>query len=156
MIDGLGAAARFSTPYNVAVRSDGQLLVTDFDNNRLRLVGLDGSTSTVAGADQAGFVDGAMASARFSHPQGLSTAANGDIYVTDLGNFRVRKITGDTITTVAGNGTGGAVDNDDPLSSELYGLEGLSVTPDGTMLYVADGNRGDAVPYNRIRQIELH
>jgi hypothetical protein len=156
MFDGLGAAARFSTPYNVVVRSDGKLLVTDFDNNRLRLVGLDGSTSTVAGADQAGFVDGAMASARFSHPQGLSVAANGDIYVTDLGNFRVRKIVGDTITTVAGNGTGGAVDNDDPLSSELYGLEGLSVTPDGTMLYVADGNRGEAVPYNRIRQIELH
>ena len=68
----------------------------------------------------------------------------------------VRKIVGDTITTVAGNGTGGAVDNDDPLASELYGLEGLSVTPDGTMLYVADGNRGEAVPYNRIRQVELH
>jgi DNA-binding beta-propeller fold protein YncE len=155
MVDGAGAAARFSTPYFVAVRSDGKLVVTDFDNNRIRLVGLDGTTMTLGGATDAGFVDGSMSSARFSHPQALSAAANGDIYLTDLGNFRVRKITGDQITTVAGNGMGGAVDNDDPLMSELYGLEGLSVTPDGSMLYVADGNRGEAVPFNRVRQVEL-
>ena len=155
MVDGLGAAARFSTPYFVAVRSDGKLVVTDFDNNRVRLVALDGTTITIGGATQAGFVDGSMPDARFSHPQALSTAANGDIFLTDLGNFRVRKITGDQIMTVAGNGIGGAVDNDDPLMSELYGLEGLSVTPDGSMLYIADGNRGEAVPFNRVRQVEL-
>lgn len=156
MVDGAGTVARFSTPYFVVARSDGKLVVTDFDNNRLRLVGLDGTTTTLAGTTQAGFVDGAMASAQFSHPQAMSAAANGDIYLTDLGNFRVRKIAGGQITTVAGNGMGGAVDNDDPLMSELYGLEGLSVVPDGSMLYVADGNRGEAVPYNRIRQVKLH
>ena len=156
MVDGTGAAARFSTPYFVAVRSDGKLLVTDFDNNRLRLVGLDGTTTTLSGAAQAGFVDGAMPSARFSHPQAMSAAANGDIYLTDLDNFRIRKISGDQVTTVAGNGMGGAVDNDDPLMAELYGLEGLSVVPDGSMLYIADGNRGEEVPFNRIRQIKLH
>jgi len=155
MLDGAGTAARFSTPYFVAVRGDGKLLVTDFDNNRLRLVALDGTTMTVAGASQAGFVDGAMASAQFSHPQALSAAANGDIYLTDLGNFRVRKISGDQITTVAGNGTAGAVDDDNPLAAELYGLEGLSVTPDGTMLYIADGSRGESVPFNRVRQVKL-
>jgi sugar lactone lactonase YvrE len=156
MVDGAGAAARFSIPYFVVARSDGKLVVTDFDNNRIRLVGLDGTTTTLGGAAQAGFVDGSMASARFSHPQALSAAANGDIYLTDVGNFRVRKITGDQITTIAGNGMGGAVDNDDPLMSELYGLEGLSVVPDGSMLYVADGNRGDEVPFNRVRQVKLH
>jgi DNA-binding beta-propeller fold protein YncE len=155
MVDGSGLVSRFSTPYNVVVRSDGKLLVTDFDNNRLRLVAVDGTTQTVAGATDAGFVDGTMAAARFNHPQAMSAAANGDIYLTDLGNFRVRKIVGDQIMTVAGNGTGGAIDNDDPLASELYGLEGLSVTPDGTMLYVADGNRGEPVPYNRVRQVIL-
>jgi hypothetical protein len=156
MVDGAGAVARFSTPYFIVARSDGKLLVTDFDNNRLRLVGLDGTTATLAGATQAGFVDGAMAGARFSHPQAMSAAANGDVYLTDLGNFRIRKIAGDQITTVAGNGMGGAVDNDDPLMSELYGLEGLWVVPDGSMLYVADGNRGEAVPFNRVRQVKLH
>ncbi|HMG23165.1 MAG TPA: hypothetical protein VK607_17635 [Kofleriaceae bacterium] len=155
MVDGAGGAARFSTPYSVAVRTDGKLVVADFDNNRLRLVGLDGTTTTLSGATEAGFVDGTMATARYSRPQALSTAANGDIYLTDLGNFRVRKIVGDQITTVAGDGKGGAVDNDDPLASELYGLEGLSVVPDGSMLYIADGNRGESVPFNRVRQVEL-
>jgi sugar lactone lactonase YvrE len=156
MVDGAGAAARFSTPYFIVARSDGKLVVTDYDNNRIRLVGLDGTTTTLAGMTQAGFADGAMAGAQFSHPQAMSAAANGDIYMTDLGNFRVRRISGDQITTVAGNGTGGAVDNDNPLAAELYGLEGLSVTPDGSMLYVADGNRGEEVPFNRVRQVKLH
>jgi DNA-binding beta-propeller fold protein YncE len=156
MVDGAGAVARFSSPYNLVMRSDGKLLVTDFDNNRLRAVGLDGATITMAGATEAGFVDGTMATARFSHPQGLSMASNGDIYLTDLGNFRVRRIIGDKVETVAGDGKGGWVDNDDPLASELFGLEGLSVAPDGSMVYVADGNRGEAAPFNRVRQVKLH
>ena len=155
MVDGTGAAARFSTPYNLVVRSNGTLMVTDFDNNRLRQVALDGTTTTLSGAAQAGFVDGAMVDARFSHPQGMSIASNGDVYVTDLGNFRVRKVVGDQITTVAGNGMGGYLDNDNPLAAELFGLEGLAVVPDGSMIYVADGNRGETVASNRIRQIKL-
>ncbi|MBC7973701.1 MAG: hypothetical protein H7138_01860 [Myxococcales bacterium] len=155
MVDGSGLIARFSAPYNIVVRADGKLLVSDFDNNRLRLVSLDGTTTTLSGGTEAGFVDGAMASARFSKPQAMAMAANGDIYVTDLGNFRVRKIVGDTVTTLAGNGQGGWVDSDDRLASELHGLEGLTVVPDGSMLYVADGNRGEVAPHNRVRQIKL-
>jgi DNA-binding beta-propeller fold protein YncE len=154
MADGPGAAARFSGPYYLVVRGDGKLVVTDFDNNRLRLVGLDGTTTTLSGA-QAGFADGPLAQARYSHPQALSEAQNGDIYLTDLGNFRVRRISGDTVQTVAGDGKGGWADNDNPLAAEFYGLEGLSVVPDGSMVYVADGNRGDPVPFNRVRQVKL-
>lgn len=156
MADGAGAAARFSAPYTLVVRGDGKLVVADFDNNRIRLVGLDGTTTTLAGAGEAGFVDGAVASARFSHPQAMAAAANGDIYFTDTGNFRVRRIAGDTIETIAGDGKGGWLDSDDRLAAELYGLEGLSVAPDGSMVYVADGNRGESAPFNRIREIALH
>jgi sugar lactone lactonase YvrE len=155
MTDGAGAVAKFSTPYNIVVKADGTLLVTDFDNNRIRSVAMDGTTATVAGAATAGFADGAMATAQFSHPQGMTMASNGDIFVTDLGNYRVRKIVGDQVTTVAGDGKAGYIDNDNPLASEIYGLEGLSVAPDGSMLYVADGNRGEAVPYNRVREVKL-
>ena len=154
MVDGPGGTARFASPYSIAVRSDGKLLVTDFDNNRLRVVGMDGTTATLTGA-VAGFADGTMPNARFSHPQGISLAANGDMYVTDLDNFRVRRIVGDTVQTIAGNGNGGYLDSDAPLAAELFGLEGLSVVPDGSMLFVADGNRGDGGPFNRIRQVKL-
>jgi DNA-binding beta-propeller fold protein YncE len=156
MVDGSGTAVRFSSPYGIGVRSDGKLLVCDFDNSRIRLVGLDGVTSTLSGTSQPGFADGAMAMAMFRQPQGLSVAANGDAYITDLGNFRVRRITGDRVETIAGNGHAGWIDSDDRLASELFGLEGLSVVPDGSMVYVADGNRGDPVPYNRVRQIKLN
>jgi sugar lactone lactonase YvrE len=155
MVDGAGPTARFSSPYGVALGGDGKLIVIDHDNNRIRQVGLDGTTVTLAGTGVAGFADGAMSQAKFSAPQGVSVAANGDVYITDLGNFRVRRITGGKVETVAGNGTAGCVDNDDRLASELYGLEGLAVAPDGSMLYVADGSRGDPVPYNRVRQVKL-
>jgi sugar lactone lactonase YvrE len=155
MVDATGEAARFSAPYNIVVRPDGKLLVTDWGNNRLRLVAMDGTTETVAGGAEAGLVDGNMSAAKFSHPLAMSVAANGDIYVTDTGNFVVRRISGDTITTIAGNGKAGTVDNDDPLQASIYGLEGLSVVPDGSMLYVADGNRGENLPYNSVRQVKL-
>jgi sugar lactone lactonase YvrE len=156
MVDGTGAVARFSAPYNIVVRGDGKLMVTDFDNNRIRLVGLDGSTSTLSGDTEPGLVDGAMAAARFSHPQAMSAAANGDIYITDLGNFRVRRVVGDRVDTITGDGKSGFLDSDDKLAAEFYGLEGLSVVPDGSMLYVADGNRGDGSKFNRVRQIKLN
>jgi len=156
MVDGAGSLARFSSPYGVALGSDGKLIVADHDNNRIRVVGLDGTTATLAGTGAPGFVDGATTAAKFSAPQGVSVAANGDVYITDLGNFRVRRMTGGHVDTIAGNGTGGCVDNDDRLASELYGLEGLAVVPDGSMVYVADGSRGDPVPYNRVRQIKLN
>jgi sugar lactone lactonase YvrE len=155
MVDGAAAVARFSAPYNLTVRPDGKLIVTDYDNNRIRLVAMDGTTETLSGGTEAGFVDGAMITARFSHPQAMSVAANGDIYITDAGNFRVRRIVGDHVDTIAGDGKGGSLDSDDRLAAEFYGLEGLSVVPDGSMLYVADGNRGDGLPYNSVRQVKL-
>ena len=91
----------------------------------------------------------------FSAPEGIAMAGNGDLFVTDLGNYRVRRISGSTIDTIAGDGTGGYIDDDNRLASELYGLEGITVKPDGSMVYVADGGRGDDVPFNRVRQIKM-
>jgi sugar lactone lactonase YvrE len=155
-VDAIGAFARFSSPYGLVQRGDGKLVVCDFDNHRLRVVGLDGTVTTLAGS-VAGFADGAMTGAKFDHPQGLAIAANGDLFITDIDNFRVRRIAsgGTTIETIAGDGTAGYLDSDDRLGSELYGLEGISVKPDGSMVYAADGTRGEDVPFNRIRQIQL-
>lgn len=154
--DGTGGGALFSTPYACAQRSDGKLAVTDFDNHRIRLVGLDGSVTTVGGTGSAGFGDGALASAKFNHPQGLVKASNGDMFITDIDNYRIRKISADfsTASTVAGDGTPGYKDADDKAAAQFYGLEGIAVKPDGSMIFVADGTRGEDVPYNRIRLIK--
>jgi DNA-binding beta-propeller fold protein YncE len=151
--DGIGAAARFARPYGIVQRPDGNLVVADFDNQRLRLVGLDGTVTTLAGTGAAGYADGALATAQFHSPQGLAITGAGELYVTDPGNYRVRRVTATAVDTFAGNGIGGYVDADDNLSAELYGLEGLSVTPDGSMVYVADGTRGEVAGYNRVRMV---
>ncbi len=153
MMDGVGGNALFSTPYGIVVKSN-KLIVADFGNHALREVSLDGTVRTISGDGLAGYSDGAMTSAKFSHPQGLAITTSGDLYVSDLENFRIRKITGD-VTTLAGDGTGGYIDADDRLAAELYGLEGICVAPDGSNLFVADGTRGEDVPYNRIRRVTL-
>jgi DNA-binding beta-propeller fold protein YncE len=153
--DATGAAARFATPYGLVQRADGKLVVCDYANQRLRLVGLDGSVSTLAGSGIPGLSDGALNAARFNQPQGIAIASNGDLYVADSGNLRVRRIAGTTIETIAGDGTSGYLDADDRLTSELHGLEGIAVAPDGSMVYVADGTRGDEVPFNRVRQVDM-
>jgi sugar lactone lactonase YvrE len=152
--DGVGDAARFSTPYGL-VYVNGGLVVTDFENHRLRRVELDGRVSTLTGTGDAGFADGSLAAARFNKPQGVAVAANGDLYVSDIENFRIRWIHGGTVETIAGSGQPGYADDDNRLASQFYGLEGLCVEPDGSMVYVADGSRGESAPYHRIRSVKM-
>jgi sugar lactone lactonase YvrE len=152
MVD--GSSARFDVPYGVAVRN-GQLVVADQGNNRLRTVALDGTVQTLAG-EGAGFADGAMAGARFNRPQAITAAPNGDLYITDTENYRVRRISGDSVQTIAGNGEPGYRDDDNKLAGQFYGLEGLSVSSAGDFVYVADGGRGEDLPYNRVRMIKLN
>jgi len=151
MVD--GSISKFSTPYGIAVL-DGELVVADYDNHRIRRIGLDGMVTTLAGTGSAGFSDGVGASAVLNKPQGVTVAA-GTIYFSDLGNYRVRSIQGDAVVTIAGTGEGGFLDNDDPLQAQLFGLEGVTASPDGSFVYVADGTRGESVLYNRVRMIEI-
>jgi glucose/arabinose dehydrogenase len=153
-VDAVGAAARFSTPYSIAQRADGKLVVADQLNNRIRVVALDGTVTTLAGST-AGYRDDTLAQAQFDHPQGIAVAANGDIYITDDNNFRVRLLRGTSVTTLGGDGTGGYRDADDPLTAEVYGVEGIALSADGKTLCIADGNRGDPLPFNRIRIVNL-
>ena len=154
--DATGPAAMFDQPYGIVQRDDGKLVIADWNNNRIRVVGLDGAVATLGGST-AGFADGGMAGAKFNHPQGLAIADNGDLLLTDTDNFRVRRISADgaNITTLAGTGMGGVKDSETALDAQFYGLEGVCVAPDGNTVYIADGNRGEDMPYNRIRIIKL-
>jgi sugar lactone lactonase YvrE len=154
--DALGGAARFQAPLGIVQRSDGKLVVADSGNNRLRLVALDGSVTTLAGTGQSGFADGAIASAMFKQPYALAIDGAGKLYVTDWNNFRIRMIDGSSLTTIAGDGNPGWVDDDDRMAAEFFGLEGITVTRDGAMVYVGDGGRGEDQPHNYIRQIKLN
>jgi len=156
MVNGTGAAARFNTPYDVAAVSATEVVVADRANHRLRLVNVStGVVSTYAGDGTAATTDGAALSAQFNEPQGLAVDNAGVVYVSELGGYVLRSIAGGTVATIAGDGIAGHVDSTTPLTARFWGLEGIAVRADGTLLYVADGSRGEADPYNRVRRVTL-
>lgn len=93
-VDGQGGAARFQSPFGVAVDSSGNVYVADTDNHIIRKITPSGLVSTIAGtAGQAGAANGTGAAARFDRPRGIAIGSDGTIYVTDTGNNTLRKIT---------------------------------------------------------------
>jgi uncharacterized protein (TIGR03437 family) len=96
--------------------------------------------NTYAGNRTAGFSgdSGAPTSAQLDLPLGLAFDSSGNLYIADSVNQRIRKISGGTITTVAGNGTGGySGDGGVATSAELLGPSGVAVDSSGN-IYIAD------------------
>jgi sugar lactone lactonase YvrE len=113
--DGKGSNAIFSNPGSLALDARGNLYVGDTNNNRVRMITPDGTTSTFAGNGQPGWADDIGPKARFNDPNGLWFDPAGNLFVADQGQDRVRKITQDgTVSTVAGSGEHGYVDGKAP------------------------------------------
>ena len=110
--DGQGAAARFNTPLGIAFGSDGALYVADAGNHTIRRLALDGTVTTIAGtAGVSGSADGAGAAASFGDLEGLVGDSSGNLYVSDMSNNTVRKVTlAGSVSTLAGNGSTTAAD----------------------------------------------
>lgn len=92
--DGPGDEAQFSTPTQIAVDLDGNLIVADRDNHVIRMVRPDGYTSTIAGVPgERGYMNGIPEKSLFSSPYGVCVSpVDGAIYVADMGNYRIRRI----------------------------------------------------------------
>ncbi|MDR2208257.1 MAG: hypothetical protein LBE22_04705 [Azoarcus sp.] len=94
--DGIGGDARFNLPTGIAIDAAGYLYVADSWNDRIRKITPAGEVSTLAGGEIAGgergFADGIGGDARFYAPVGIASDAAGNLYVTDIGNHRIRKI----------------------------------------------------------------
>jgi sugar lactone lactonase YvrE len=146
--DGKGAEATFYLPQGLALDHAGNLYVADCYNNMIRKITSNGMVSTFAGNVKKGAKDGKGKAASFSHPDGLVVDGAGNVYVADVGNNKIRKITPDgVVSTVAGTGLRGA-DNGPAKTASFYRPFGITIGKDGS-LYVADYQN------NLIRKISL-
>jgi sugar lactone lactonase YvrE len=130
------------------VDSAGNLYIADRINGRVRKV-FNGIITTVAGTGTAGFSgdNGPATSAQLYNPSGVVLDSVGNLYIADIGNNRVRKVTNGVITTVAGTGTPGfSGDNGPATSAQLNSPSGIAVDSLGN-LYIAD------IYNNRIRKV---
>ena len=147
---GAATAAAINSPWAVAVDSTGNMIIADRANNRLRRVNTSGIITTIAGNGTAGFAaDGSVAtSSMICTPEGVVLDASGNIYFSDHGNNRIRKITSSGLLyTLAGNGTGGfSGDGGAATSAEIYSPCGVARDNDGNIYFADNGN-------NRVREI---
>jgi DNA-binding beta-propeller fold protein YncE len=151
--NGVGTDARFAQPYDIVVMPDGSLVVSDYDNHRLRRVLLDGTVSDFAGSGDIGGLNGPVAVATFDAPQALAVLPTGVVFVSDVKRKVIRRIASDMVTTIAGDGTPGWLDAMEPRNARFYGVEGMDV--DAARLVIADGNIGDGMTYHHVRVIQL-
>jgi len=114
--------ARLSSPSGLALDNAGNLYIADRGNSRIREVTADGTIQTVAGSGLAGFYgDGGPANAaRIALPDGVAVDSQGNIYITDTANHRIRKVTPDgLIQTIAGSSNYGTSGDGGPASQAL-------------------------------------
>ncbi len=155
--DGTAAVnAQLFLPAAVALDSAGNLYIADSYNNKIRKVDTSGNITTVAGTGYGaglgfgGFAGDGLAakSAQLNGPLGVAVDAAGNLYISDTGNNRIRKVTAGTniITTIAGSTTGFGGDLGLATAAKLNRPIGIAVDAAGN-LYIADSSN------SRIRKV---
>jgi uncharacterized protein (TIGR03437 family) len=104
---GPATSAGFNGIYGIAVDAAGNVYLCDSNNHRIRKVTPDGTVSTIAGGNAAGYAgdNGPAVGALLNFPRNIAADEAGNIYINDYNNNRVRKIgTDGKISTIAGSG----------------------------------------------------
>ncbi|MEI6713395.1 MAG: immunoglobulin domain-containing protein, partial [Verrucomicrobiota bacterium] len=150
-LDGAALIARFNSPKGVAVDSEGNVYVADTGNHRIRKISAyDGSVSTLAGSGTPGGNNGGPDVAQFNQPSGVAVDLDGNVFVADTDNFKVRRVSPyGVVSTWAGNGVSGYIDHENPDLAQFGAFSGISVDRLGNV-YVADRE------HNRIRHIAVN
>ncbi len=110
--DGIGTTARFNYPGGITVDAIGDLYVSDTSNHTIRKVAASGKVSTIAGTPgMAHRQDGTGTNAGLFSPAQITVDASGALYVADVGNNAIRRVTRDGVVTTAVGVSGPVVGN---------------------------------------------
>ena len=142
--DGIGVTATFNSPKGITIDSTGSnLYVADTGNHKIRqIVIASGAVSTLAGSGGAGAADGTGTAATFNTPYGITIdSTNTNLYVTDKGNNKIRKIVLATAVVSSFTGTantGGTIGAADGSAATATFNGPVGITTDGSNLYVSE------------------
>jgi uncharacterized protein (TIGR03437 family) len=136
---GPALAASFNVPQSLVLDNLGNLLVSDQNNGAIRQISPKGIISTIAGTGVFSIPfsgDGGPATqAQFLICKGLAIDGNGNIYVADSGHFRIRRIQGGIVNTIAGNAQFRVVPDGTPATQAyLFGPDDLAFDMAGNLL----------------------
>ncbi|KAK7307209.1 hypothetical protein VNO77_40068 [Canavalia gladiata] len=145
-------------PYAAEVLPNGELLILDSANSNIYRISsslsLYSRPKLVAGSAQgySGHVDGRLREARMNHPKGITVDDRGNIYVADIMNMAIRKISDSGVTTIAGgkgSRGGGHVDGPSEEAKFSNDFDVVYVGSSCSLLVIDRGNQA-------IREIQLH
>jgi trimeric autotransporter adhesin len=134
---GRATAARLHAPWGLAVDQKDNLYIADTANHRIRKVAPDGRITTVAGVGTPGFSGdgGAATAAQLDRPIGLAVDNQGDLFIVDSLNGRVRKVDPDGVIRTVFAGSGG--DRGTARTGVRYYPASIAVDREGHLL-IAD------------------
>ena len=143
--DGMGAAAKFYGPRDLALDAAGNVYIADGLNYRIRKVTSAGLVTTVAGSGLKGGDDGAAGSATFDGLYGLAVAGDGRLLVTDF--YKLRQVHKGVVSTLIA-GTGQPIDGGLHVANLMQYLFGIDIDLQGRIWLAASSA-------NLIRRVEL-
>ena len=133
--DAQGLAARFRGNTGITLDNNGNILVADTLNDRIRLIDENGNVTTIAGSGE-GNTNGNGINAQFRNPVDVAVDNAGNIFVADESNHRIRRIdTNNDVTTFAGSGPG--FQDGNGTQARFNRPQGVAVDADGNV-YVSD------------------
>lgn len=135
---GPATSAQLTNPFSVTVDSAGNFYIADTFNGRVRKVDTSGTITTVAGSGL-GFVlnDGGPATGTQFEPLDLAVDGSGNLYISDIGNGRIRKVSGGIITSLLTSNTNNQCLASPPPGTGVGAPNGLAVDSAGN-LFTAD------------------
>jgi hypothetical protein len=137
-------------PADVAVDNSGNVYIADYLNSRIRVVNTSGTINTYAGNGTTGYSGdgGAATTAELYNPQAVKVDAAGNLFIADVGNQRIRKVSASgIITTIAGDGVAGYSGDGGPATAaELDFPSDVTMDKHGNVFIADDEN-------NRVREV---